>query len=178
MYETFENIRQEHTLTDDEIGLLTEIGSKQNEDFEDAFGLIHSTIIDMRGLVNVLESPQKASEAKKYLSNQKKIDTKMAQAGRIQDQLERAVEKAKELQAKFDDKMLEVTAIEAMQGTLGPDRLEKISEEYFIKLDDLTDTIVDVSTVLYEEHKDLTDILPFVVPYITEYEKLNEDEDD
>ena len=98
MYETFENIRKDHTLTNDEIGLLTEIGSKQNEDFTESFDLIHGTVIEMRKIVEVIDSPQKASEAKKYLSNQKKIETKTAQALRIQEQVEKVVEKAKELQ--------------------------------------------------------------------------------
>ena len=127
MNDLFNDCRQEHSLTNDEVGLFTGIAVKQNPDYEEVFEHVQSKTLDLRTLVDRIELPQKAGELKTYNSNIKKlekfsgqIDRAKAQIKTQQEKIDAAQEKIQTLTAKVEDLEGQMEVIEQLQGELGP----------------------------------------------------------
>ena len=179
MLDILEAIRGEHTLTDGEIKLLTDIGSSANEELTEAFDLILEQVLGLRETQNSIDSPQKAKDLKRFDSNNNKLEKFAGQLERQQalaDSAQEKIDKAIENQKKYLDKIQEIKdqteIINTQQVTLGPDRKNYLAENYLNELEELTDTIMQVDEIM--EGQQITDILPFLNPYIEEYGESRE----
>ena len=175
MQKRFEQIRKDHTLTDDEINLITQIAIGKNETLDECYEYILSEALKLRRLTNDIDTPQKASEAKKYLSNESKVTKLTARLERTADQivkqeeaLLKATEKRNELLQLQESLSEEVRIIHTLQKLLGPERLNELSSKYLDDLSNLMDTVLQVSEVLGDD-VDLENELPYLSPYVQEY---------
>lgn len=173
-YDRFEQIRKEHTLTDDEIDLITKIAVGKDESLDECFNHILSETLSLRSLTNDIDTPQKASEAKKHVSNENKIAKLTARLKRSEDQWEKQEEiiakaeaKKEELETLVESLSDEVEIIQGQQKLLGPERLNEISSKYLDDLSTLMDIVLQVSEVLGDE--DIESELPYLSPYLQEY---------
>lgn len=191
MLNKFTEIREEHPLNDKETLLVGEIAGKQYPDFADGLQEITDTVIVLRGIANQIDMPQKASEAKKFGSTQRKIETKTKQAVRqleLADKCDVAIEKARkqleEAEAKKAQQLekaeqlhAEIEELEAEANRIGPDRLQHLSKSYIDNLDSICEFIIGVDEIVTEEgHPSIIETMPFLEPYIEEYTKFLGDE--